>query len=672
MLNINKHIGRKFSFLMTLMLFIVISISVVLLAYANRERSVQQMEHESKVTEELIQSIIYRPMMAGDDALTREEFSFLGEKNPNMQMYMSSFLDKVTYSTEENVEDKKISETNIPPAVIEEAERAIKEKLYFTHITEHEGRWYFSKVSSITNEKNCYHCHGSSQPILGQFTIINDVTLLMTELRNFSYITVAAGFAVILLMVILVNYFVREVIVKRLNKIRDISSEVSQGNFNADFSVSGSDEFFTLSENIGIMVKNLKKEMGFSKSVLDGMSVPYLIIDTETRVTACNKAILEAFGADFLPEQCLNVPLKEFTNQVGIGLSILTDVLATENETIDKPLYFKNLKQIDKNFLITSSPLYDLDHQLIGAFAIGVDVTAITEEQKRAENQSARMQENAVSASEVSLAVAENSNLLSTQVNTAQKAALDILSQTQKSVNACENMQSSSVAVSEKAIYASEMAENATSEADNGRKVVENAVNCIENVMGEVNLLANNMEILKNQTTEIINIISVIDEIADQTNLLALNAAIEAARAGDAGRGFAVVADEVRKLAEKTQEATKHVNESINNITSGIGSATEGTNKTLTLMKTATEFSQQSGDALNRIHTMIESTSENISLMSKEALAQISTVESMSEDIGIINTIGSSTVEAMKVASDAVVELDLTVQRLNNIIKKME
>lgn len=73
-------------------------------------------------------------------------------------------------------------------------------------------------------------------------------------------------------------------------------------------------------------------------------------------------------------------------------------------------------------------------------------------------------------------------------------------------------------------------------------------------------------KILNHLIQEIENIkasAGLIQNIAEQTNLLALNATIEAARAGEAGKSFAVVANEVKELSNNSAKSADEINERV-------------------------------------------------------------------------------------------------------------
>jgi methyl-accepting chemotaxis protein len=127
--------------------------------------------------------------------------------------------------------------------------------------------------------------------------------------------------------------------------------------------------------------------------------------------------------------------------------------------------------------------------------------------------------------------------------------------------------------------------------ANTARNVVSNAKRDAEHSGNVVRHAVSAMSEIERSSSEIGNIIGVIDEIAFQTNLLALNAGVEAARAGDAGRGFAVVASEVRALAQRSADAAKQIKILIS--TSG-NQVAQG----VTLVG-------QTGEALNRIVTQV-------------------------------------------------------------------
>jgi methyl-accepting chemotaxis protein len=155
------------------------------------------------------------------------------------------------------------------------------------------------------------------------------------------------------------------------------------------------------------------------------------------------------------------------------------------------------------------------------------------------------------------------------------------------------------------------------------------------------------MRAIEASSSQISQIIGVIDEIAFQTNLLALNAGVEAARAGDAGRGFAVVASAGRALAQRSAGAAKEIKTLIS--TSG-GHVEAGV-----------DLVDQSGEALEKILARVDAVSRLVSQIAasgqeqSSALAQVNSAVNQMDQITQQNAamVEQSTAASRSLAEEA-------------------
>jgi methyl-accepting chemotaxis protein len=158
---------------------------------------------------------------------------------------------------------------------------------------------------------------------------------------------------------------------------------------------------------------------------------------------------------------------------------------------------------------------------------------------------------------EIVVGIKDASSAITTASHEIASGNLDLSTRTERQAAALEEtsslLQSLTATVkgnADSSLQASVLASTTRTLAEKGGAVVHQAVNAM-NEIGD-------------SSKRVVDIITVIDEIAFQTNLLALNAAVEAARAGEHGRGFAVVASEVRSLAGRSAKAAREIKQLIN------------------------------------------------------------------------------------------------------------
>ncbi|MEB1808013.1 MAG: methyl-accepting chemotaxis protein [Bacillaceae bacterium] len=169
-----------------------------------------------------------------------------------------------------------------------------------------------------------------------------------------------------------------------------------------------------------------------------------------------------------------------------------------------------------------------------------------------------------------------------------------------------------------------------------GKDKLEDSILSMENIrkQNEENVVV--IEELGRNSTEIQNIVQMIQEISAQTNLLSLNANIEAARAGEAGKGFAVVADEIRKLSAQSEKAANTISEIINRISTQVGHSIEKSHASTTMIKHGEQVIQETGLSFEEILTSVKQVLSQASQINEMVMS----VNTLSQNIlGTVNEI---------------------------------
>ncbi|WP_458411897.1 methyl-accepting chemotaxis protein [Schinkia sp. CFF1] len=137
----------------------------------------------------------------------------------------------------------------------------------------------------------------------------------------------------------------------------------------------------------------------------------------------------------------------------------------------------------------------------------------------------------------------------------------NLVALTEETSASMEELIQKSTNVSEEGQQTAEKSKATQLLAEKGQEQLHSLEEQIQSVIQSTVTMKQSVDSLNQLTSQIREVVGIVEDISSQTNLLALNAAIEAARAGEQGKGFAVVANEVRKLSEQTHKSVDLIQE---------------------------------------------------------------------------------------------------------------
>jgi len=190
---------------------------------------------------------------------------------------------------------------------------------------------------------------------------------------------------------------------------------------------------------------------------------------------------------------------------------------------------------------------------------------------------------------------------------------------------------------------------------------------------GRVDLqkVSTDIQEIAQESEGLLEINSVMQNIASQTNLLSMNAAIEAAHAGESGKGFAVVADEIRKLAENSGKQSKTISAVLKKIKMMIDTITRSTSVVLERFNAIEEEVRIVSNQESQIRSAMEEQGEG-SRQILEAVTKLNSVTSLVQKASSEMTTGSKDVlnqsgDLKRITSEVAGSMDDMTQNVDEI-----
>lgn len=239
---------------------LVMGVEILLDLHFGKRDILQLMETLSMDLAASTYSGIRYPMSVGDSAAVEQVLTDIREKMEGIEVFIFDSNQLVTWSTHRDKIYTKITDTisSAEPLVTISSILQSGEFPKKSYETEVDGKRHIIIIEPILNEKDCFHCHGSSKKVIGGLIVRTDVEralMTVTAAKDRTFFTTFLA----LMAIILISYaLIEQFIIRRMARLAGGVKKVAAGDLDFEIQARSSDEIGELARSFNAMTHKLK------------------------------------------------------------------------------------------------------------------------------------------------------------------------------------------------------------------------------------------------------------------------------------------------------------------------------------------------------------------------------------------------------------------------------
>jgi PAS domain S-box-containing protein len=415
---IRKRLSRTVLSVLTVCVTIVMIVVIYMTTSNQTKIMLKEMERSTEDIAQTLYASIEHPMSVGDSESIEKELLSIKEKRKDTELFICDFDLDIVYAT-----DKKKLNNNIQKYIknknaLNEFQKIMETgghyPFFFEENTAH-GK-YLIHMHPILNQKECFHCHGSSRKVLGGMVVSINTDKTYAAAASARNRTILMSIFGICAIVALLYGMLTKLVRHPVETLARKSKKFAEGDMSVSMDVKTEDEIGVLGNTFNYMVKRIKDQIEYADNLRTAIIDPLFVIDNNMIVTYINEACENITG--YSKEEAEGkLTCSELLN------SDVCDIKCPIKECLKKEEVVKGFRATITNkdgkkipVMVSAGPLKDATGKILGGLEMFRDISSVLEAERlkyieetatREEEQRKYLEERVKSLSEVLSRVSE-------------------------------------------------------------------------------------------------------------------------------------------------------------------------------------------------------------------------------------------------------------------------